>query len=64
LGENGHVSYSGGLTPGIPVATLEPTRQTLAGSVWFFHHDWHTAHNGVDTAANFRVWRATETEQN
>ena len=26
------------------------------GPVWFFHHDYSRAHNGVDTVTAFRVW--------
>ena len=56
---DGYVSFSGGLHPGIPVDTLTRTEEMRPGSVWVFHHDWHTAHNGVDTEIPFRVYHST-----
>lgn len=56
---DGYASYSGGLEPGIPVDSLTPTDEVRPGPVWFFHHDQARAHNGVNTAANFRVYRAS-----
>jgi len=64
---NGSLSYSGGLyhgwnnviRPGIPIETLTLTGETREGAVWFFHHDWHTAHNGVYTTMRFAVYTCT-----
>jgi hypothetical protein len=57
---DGYASFSGGLHPGIPGDTFSDTGETRPGSVWFFHHDIHQAHNGVDTTVEFRVWSTTE----
>lgn len=54
---DGYVSFSGSLRQGVPFATLADTGDTHDGSVWFFHHDYHQAHNGVDATVKFRVWR-------
>lgn len=59
LGNHG-INFSGGLDPGIPTASLTLTDETQLGSVWFFHHDQWTAHNGVDAQMTFRVWETTE----
>lgn len=53
---NGYVSMSGSLFPGIPASTLTLTDETAEGSVWFFHHDYATASNGVTAAVPFRVF--------
>src|SRR5690606_10370835 len=63
LDENGQVSYSGGLTPGIPLDALEPTDQKLGGSVWFYHHERPAPFNGVGAVAKFRVWRSEVDEE-
>jgi hypothetical protein len=57
---NGGVSMSGSLYDGVKPETLTLTAETAPGSVWIFHHDWHTAHNGVDTEIQFRVYSCTE----
>lgn len=54
---NHHVGFSGSLHRGVDFSTLVDTGDTHDGDVWFFHHDFHTAHNGVHCAAKFRVWR-------
>lgn len=56
----GYVSMSGSLFGGVKPETLTLTEETRDGAVWFFHHDWHTAHNGVDTVATFRVFTCSE----
>ena len=53
---DGYVSYSGSLYPGIPASTFTDTGDVRDGPVWFFHHDYSRAHNGVDTVTAFRVW--------
>lgn len=57
---NGYVSMSGSLYSGVKPETLTPTEETRDGSIWFFHHDWHTAGNGIDTVIWFRVFRCSE----
>lgn len=52
----GYISMSGGLHPGVPPETLTLTDEKKDGSVWFFHHDWWTADNGVYTTMPFRVY--------
>lgn len=53
---HGYVSMSGGLYPHVPKATLTLTDERRDAWVWFFHHDFATAHNGVDVMAEFRVY--------
>lgn len=52
-----YLSYSGGLDPTVKRETLVETTEKREGRVWFFHHDHHTAHNGVDAMVEFRVFR-------
>lgn len=56
----GYVSMSGSLFGGVKPDTLTLTDETRDGEVWFFHHDFHTAHNGVDTVTAFRVFTCSE----
>jgi len=49
-------SYSGALDDGIPADILFPTDETKPGHVWFFHHNQHRAHNGVDVEIDCAVW--------
>jgi hypothetical protein len=56
---DGYVSMSGSLYTGVPLETLTDTGQVRDGAVWVFHHDWHTAHNGVDTLVAFRVFHCS-----
>jgi hypothetical protein len=56
LGRTG-VSFSGSLYGCTPTEDLEDTGTTKLGSIWFFHHDWAKAHNGVQTQIPFRVYR-------
>lgn len=53
---DGYVSMSGGLHPGVPLETLTDTGELLSGQCWFFHHDWHRAHNGVNVCVPFRLY--------
>lgn len=53
---DGYVSMSGALHPGVDPILLTDTGKTRPGAVWIFHHDWHRAHNGVDTVVPFRVF--------
>ena len=57
---DGYLSFSGGLRPAIAADLLTDADKLRAGSVWFFHHGYAAAHNGVDTAASFRVWSCAE----
>lgn len=52
----GYVSYSGGLDPLIPREQLQLTEDVREGRVWFFHHDYWTADNGVYTMIPCRVF--------
>lgn len=56
---DGHVSMSGSLFTGVPGDTLTRTDEVRNGSVWIFHHDWHTAQGGVSFEIPFRVYRST-----
>jgi hypothetical protein len=58
LGDEG-CSFSGGLYPGVYTDTLTLTGETREGSVWFFHHNYATAHNGVETTMPFAVYRCS-----
>lgn len=53
---DGYVSFSGGLHPLVPFTTLTLTEERRAGAVWFFHHDYATAHNGIGAVIPFRVY--------
>lgn len=57
---HGYVSFSGGLEPGVKRETLTLTGERKDGRVWFFHHDYATAHNGVDARMAFRVYETSE----
>lgn len=53
---HGYTSFSGSLHPGTPIAGLRLTSEQKPGSCWFFRHDHHTAHNGVNVEIPFRVY--------
>jgi hypothetical protein len=55
----GYCSMSGGMYRGIDAATLTETSETKDGMIWFFHHDFAMAHNGVYKAVPFRVFTST-----
>lgn len=52
----GYVSYSGGLYTACPIDSLTYANSHAIGMVWFFHHDDHRAHNGVEAVGSFRMW--------
>lgn len=60
LDSSGHASFSGGLNPAIMKDTLEEIDETMVGMFWFFRHDWHIAHNGVDVKVMCRVYKQLE----
>lgn len=53
----GYCSYSGGLDSAIAKDRLEDTGEIREGTVWFFHHGYAQAHNGVHTTIPCRVYR-------
>ncbi len=55
---NGYVSFSGSLHAGVHPSTLRLTTEVRDGSCWIFHHDYHTAGNGLDL--NLLCWRVYE----
>ena len=59
LGENGEISYSGGLDPSTPLYRIEPTGQRRKDRIWFFDHDQWGAGRGVYFDAEFNVWKET-----
>ena len=56
LGE-GFCSYSGSLDPLIPSTRIHATDATEDGRIWFFHHDYWCAHNGVVAMIPCRVYQ-------
>lgn len=50
------MDYSGSLYPGVRASALRATGKTRPGSCWIFHHDYMTAHNGVDGEVACRVY--------
>lgn len=60
LGENGYVSYSGGLDPGIPLNKLVLTNEIMIGMIWFFSRNNAVAHNGINFMIDFRVYKVIE----
>ena len=57
---DGYTSFSGSLYSTLQDPDLTPADETRHGSCWFFHHDHHRAHNGIETAIPFRVWNTTQ----
>lgn len=57
---NGYVSFSGSLYGGTPIKKLRLTEDKKLGPVWFFHHDYYRAHNGIHTTLPFRVYETDE----
>jgi hypothetical protein len=57
----GTCDFSGGLLPAIPAATFTLTGEAREGAVWFFHHNYRTAHNGLETTMPFAVYRCAWT---
>lgn len=56
LGE-GYGSMSGGLNSAIPNEKIKLTNHKKPGFFWIFHHDHHTAHNGVAVKVMCRVYK-------
>ena len=52
-----YMSFSGSLDSLIPLARIADTGECKDGSVWFFHHNHMTAHNGVHAKIPCRVYR-------
>ena len=59
MGE-GYMSFSGSLNPSIDAAKFTRTNEIMQGWAWFFHHDFATAHNGIDVLVNCPVWECAE----
>jgi hypothetical protein len=53
---DGYVSMSGSLYTPVPQSSLKRTVFKRKGSVWFFHHDFATGHNGVNAEIDFRLY--------
>lgn len=53
---SGYQSFSGSLYTSVPADSLTDTGEQRHGLVWFFHHGWHRAHNGVYALAVQRVY--------
>ena len=53
----GYASYSGSLNPNIPINRIQVTGDVMDGTFWFFHHDSHCAHNGVDVKVPCRIYK-------
>jgi hypothetical protein len=56
LNASGDGSFSGSLYDAVPHQTLSDTWQYRLADFWFFHHDWHKAHNAVYVKLYVRVW--------
>jgi len=54
-----YVSFSGGLCLGVPRSSLTLTDESKLGAVWFFHHDYHRASNGVVAEVPFHVYECS-----
>ena len=57
LTEDGFMSFSGGLDPGLHKTDLVRMDEYRPGWIWFFHHGESTAHNGVNVEIPCRVYR-------
>ena len=53
----GHLSYSGGLEPIIPLPHIQQTSKQREGACWFFSNDHAMKDNGVHTVIPCRVFR-------
>lgn len=56
----GDCDFSGGLYPSVKMNTLTKTDEIRMGRVWMFHHNYHTAGNGIDFDIPFRVYTCSE----
>lgn len=55
----GYCSFSGGLYPPVPLDSLMLTNEVKLGRVWMFHHNYHTAGNGINFDIPFRVYKCS-----
>lgn len=53
----GWCEFSGGLYPIEGRQWFDRADDDKPGRVWFFHHEYRTAHNGVDAMISFPVWQ-------
>lgn len=60
LGRMGYASFSGSLDPALPKDKMTLTDEVKEGGFWFFHHDYHTGHNGVYFRTACRVYAYNE----
>jgi hypothetical protein len=58
--DEGWCSFSGSLYGVVKMTTLTLTDKLRPGLCWIFHHNYHTAHNGVDVEISFRVYKCSE----
>ena len=56
LAEGGGLSYSGGLDPGVKIADLLPTPDTMEGRIWFFDRDYAGAGRGMNFMIPCRIF--------
>jgi hypothetical protein len=56
LGEQGYMSYSGGLDSGVPTMALVPCKDPKMGPCWFFDGGWARAGGGVNAVIQCRVF--------
>ena len=56
IGESGYLSFSGSLYSTVPRESLTLTDETTTLNVWFFHHNWACASNGVHADITVRVY--------
>ena len=56
----GHMEYSGGLNTGYLENEIKATDKRKEGKIWFFHHNYHTGHNGVEASMYFRIFEVVE----
>lgn len=57
---NGYVDMgNGSLFVSVPESTITATDELKYGRVWFFHHDHHTGHNGVNAEIPHRVYECS-----
>jgi hypothetical protein len=54
---DGYMSFSGTLHRSVRASTLTDTGETREMPAWFFHHDFHQAHSGVEVMVRVRVYR-------
>ena len=57
IGREGYLSYSGGLTRGIPKAKIEYAGYELPAEVWFFRDGFPGARRGIPATISSRVYK-------